>query len=203
MAALGLMLPSTRRTLLLLAVPFAAALAWLWWQPPAGGVLGALAARLRAGTSLTANPYDARPAIWEEAWRQVGDRPMLGAGPYGYAATTQQGDNPLNAVAPEHAHSLYLTVAAEQGLVGLTALMALIVCCMSAVRPTRRPRMNQDHKFLVAAPAAGLVALAVQGLVDYPLRNALVSALAWLLLGTLAAGARANRLAAARPRESG
>ena len=202
--ALWVMSPAMRRRLNRVAVAGFAALillATLFSE----GVWGALTARVRAGGDLSANPYDARPAIWQEALRQISERPLLGSGPYGYALNARTDRSELGTTSPEHAHSLYLTVTAEQGLLGLCLLAVLIGCCVTAVRRTSGHRATPARP-LVAAAAAGLVALAAQGIIDYPLRNAMLSALAWLLVGMLAAGAplhRSSPLPEARRGEGG
>lgn len=190
--ALWVMSPALRRRLNRIALAGFVAVALLATRL-SEGLWGALTARVRSGSELSANPYDERPAIWQEALRQISDRPLLGNGPYGYALTARTGQSELGTTSPEHAHSLYLTVTAEQGLLGLCLLAVLVGCCVNAVRRTASRRGSATPaRPLVAGAAAGLVALAVQGIVDYPLRNAMVSALAWLLLGILAAGARVS-----------
>jgi putative inorganic carbon (hco3(-)) transporter len=167
-------------TLALLAV--AAAL-------PDGSVLAVVADRATSLVSGQRNPYDDRPAIWQEALRQWTAHPLLGGGPGGYPVLVGQGSPELAASRPDHAHSLALTVGAEQGLVGVAAIaVAVTVGFLGAVRVTRRRRPSgAGEQELLAGAAAALGTVLGQGLVDFPLRNPVLETLTWLLVGLLAA----------------
>lgn len=169
------------------AVPGASALA----------VAGDRAATLVSGTR---NPYDLRPQIWHEALRQIDAHPWLGVGPGGYPVLAAEQPTAVHSAAPTHAHSLLLTVFAEQGVLGLLGLLATVlvgvlgtvrVAHSSAARVagTQRPGAGSDLA-LLAGPAAGLAVVLGQGVVDYPLRNQVLELLVWLLVGLLAATGR-------------
>jgi O-antigen ligase len=188
-----MLLPQGRRTLNYVTLAAAACIAALWWSPATGGLLGLLGERLRSANDPTSNPYDARPAIWDEAREQLGNRPLLGSGPNGYSALARDEGASFGVIEPDHAHSLYLSVAAEQGVVGVLLLMGLMCCCLYVARKGRHARTS-ERQTVVAAAGAALTALAAQGSVDYVLGSPVISALCWLLLGMLAAGAcAANR----------
>jgi O-antigen ligase len=187
--ALWALLPQCRRAMTMLGLAAGGLITALWWWPSASGILGVLGARLRSGADPDSSPYDARPSIWHEAMGQISDHPVLGSGPYGYAVLARDGRSGLGITAPEHAHSLYLTIAAEQGMLGLLALVILIACCVRIAGRALRLPTAPVSRTVVAAAAAGLVALVVQGSLDYLLRSPVLSALCWLLLGMLAAGA--------------
>src|SRR5205823_2341949 len=140
-------------------------------------------------------PYDDRSAIWRDALRQWEAHPLLGTGPGGFKAIAAQGAGPLAAVRPDHAHDLVLTVAAEQGLLGLTALAAVLLVGGLAVLRAGQCDGGAGEQEMLAGAAAALVTVLGQGLVDYPLRNPVLVAVTWLLVGVLAA-----TVAAARPR---
>jgi O-antigen ligase len=152
----------------------------------------------RAGTLVngTRNPYDDRPAIWRAAVRLWSDHLLLGVGPGGYPLLVGR-DDPLRVATPLHAHDVVLTVGAEQGLLGLAALAAVVAAGVRTVaraRTCRRP----DEGVLVGA-AAALAALLGQGLVDFPLRNPVLQILVWLLVGLLVAAAGPVRVVRSSP----
>jgi O-antigen ligase len=152
--------------------------------------------RDRAGSLLSGqrNPYDDRPAIWREAWRQWAARPMLGGGPGSYPVLARPGAGQLGLTRPDHAHSLFLTVGTEQGVLGVAVLLLVIaVGVAGTVRATRRRYHaggGAGEQELLAGAAAGLCTVLGQGLVDFTLRNPVVETLTWLLVGLLAAACR-------------
>ncbi len=93
-----------------------------------------LAAALQAFLTFAAHPshgsdpFGGRSELWGSALRVWQSSPWVGAGvgryPYEYLRVTP--DFPPRFWSP-HAHNMYLTVLAEQGLVGFAAFMALVV----------------------------------------------------------------------------
>jgi putative inorganic carbon (hco3(-)) transporter len=150
----------------------------------------ASAVAARAGSVLAAgnNPYDRRPAIWREAARQLADRPVLGSGIGGYPAVAARPGHLGGPDRPEHAHSLPLTIAAEQGMLGLVALSAALALGVAAAREAGRRQAG-----IGIAAAAALATVVGQGLVDFPLRNPVLGTAGWVLVGLLA-GARHHQL---------
>ncbi len=195
-AALGigtllLLLPGRRRLLAALgALAVAGAAAAV--VAPDQRVVSVVADRL-GSLGAGSNPYDQRPEIWREALRQLDGSPVVGVGPGGYPVYAARAD-PLRGAAPEHAHSLVLTVAAEQGLLGLAGLLAVVLAGIAAVVRGRRGVVRRNgggpgEEILVGA-AAAVVALLGQGLVDFPLRNPVLQILLFLLAGLLAGASR-------------
>ena len=177
--------PTTRKWLalaLLGAIGFVtAALA----TPPSAGVIGVVGARLRSFSGASSNPYDDRPAIWAEAWRQAGEHPWVGVGPGGFSAASGGSASSVSLQPPLHPHNLVLTILAERGVVGLAAAgLVVIGCILVMVRAWQwySRGLGLDSAWRIAA-MSGLVAIAAQGLFDMPLRNPMVAALTWTLLG--------------------
>ena len=177
--------PTTRRWLALAlagAIGFVtAALA----ASPSAGVLGVLGARLRSFSSTSNNPYDDRPAIWAEAWRQAGDHPWLGVGPGGFPAASGESASAVSLEPPLHPHNLLLTILAERGVIGLAAAGVVVVGCVLVMAQAWQwysRGLGLDSAWRIAA-VSGLVAIAAHGLFDMPLRNPIVAALTWTLLG--------------------
>jgi O-antigen ligase len=162
---------------------------------PAGSALSVVGDRAVSLVSGEQNPYDDRPAIYREALRQWARRPQLGSGPGGYPVLARSGSGQLGLTGPEHAHSLALTIGAEQGLLGLAALgLAAGVGVVGAIRAARRFSHDDGggagEQVLLAGAAAVLSTVLGQGLVDFPLRNPVVESVTWLAVGLLAAACR-------------
>lgn len=86
----------------------------------------------------------------------------------------------------DHAHNDYLEYAVEYGPMGLCAFLA--ACAALLARAWYRPDAPESGRAPVWAAAAALFAVA---LVDFPFHRPAEWALSWLLLGLLAAPARA------------
>jgi len=122
-----------------------------------------------------------RWAMWQAAIEMIRDRPVLGHGLNTFMAnylTYWVGGERQ----PRYAHNCYLQVAAETGVVGLTAFLwllgSLFTCLVRGIRRAGEPR-----RLLLLGMGAGLVAFAVQAGLDtnfYSLRQA---ALFWVLAG--------------------
>ena len=134
-----------------------------------------------------ATEVDPRSALWRGTPEIIGDHPFLGvgAGEFSRAAAAYGLRDPFSEYQPfEHAHSIPLTVAAELGLLGLAAFLWFATALgIVLVRACRRAQgWTRAYAFGITA---GLVAVAVQGLVDYTVRSNVIA----MLVLTLAAGA--------------
>jgi O-antigen ligase len=153
---------------------------------------------LVAGAGWWARPYvvrqwqtDVRPMIWKATLHMIAARPLLGHGLGTYVAEYPQYRLPEYFLRPkstnvtDHAHNELLEVAAEQGLIGLTAILwlwATAVWC--GVRACRRTE-GRDRRLMQGLVGATLV-LMFHGLVDVDLRHLPDQSLLWLLMGFLA-----------------
>jgi len=201
---LGLVDAGARRRLLGGLVAVAAVLVLAGVVLPRQPLLAVAGDRVASLAGGQRNPYEARSAIWREALWQWQAHPLLGVGPGGYQVLAAPGGGPLATVRPEHAHSLALTVAAEQGLVGLGAVaVAVAAGGVSVVRAlrwhARQGGGGAGERELLAGAASALATVLGQGVVDYPLRNPVLVTLAWLLVGLLAAAVSTGAAAAAEP----
>jgi O-antigen ligase len=106
-----------------------------------------------------------RLSIWQTAL-QIADRfPLTGVGPFNFSrlyALTRFPDGDPTAF---HAHSLYLTFFVEFGIVGLTAVGWTIWRFAAELR-RRIAAAPARRAFLATGIAAGLVGVAVQGVID-------------------------------------
>ncbi|MFC7916294.1 O-antigen ligase family protein [Streptomyces sp. NPDC057386] len=160
--------------------------------------------RLESIVSWRSNPYDERPALWGEAIDQLVGHPVLGTGPDAFPAAANQGATVTPARGWDHAHNLFLGLGAEQGVLGLTLLAAVMgVGAWEALRNRRMPDRPPGEggareppvlaltvRSVSAAATAALTAVLGQGVVDYPLRNPVLQVMTWLVIGLLAACAR-------------
>ncbi|MBI3287865.1 MAG: O-antigen ligase family protein [Chloroflexi bacterium] len=107
-----------------------------------------------------------RLALWQAAWSMWGSSPWLGVGIGNYVPLYPRfkvagWDDPLG-----HAHNYYLQVAAETGLLGTLAYIALWgVIFWQALRLLARGPMA--WRAVIAGILGSLVALSVHSLVDY------------------------------------
>ncbi len=131
--------------------------------------------------------------LWESAVDEFRDAPLLGHGAGSYEAWwAQHGDLP---VFVRDAHSLYLEVLAELGVVGLVVLVGFLA--LGFVTSLRRLAASRsDGRALLAALIAVLVAYSLEAGIDWLWELPAVSAVAFVCLGLLTGPATCfNRLA--------
>jgi putative inorganic carbon (HCO3(-)) transporter len=122
-----------------------------------------------------------RWAMWQAALRMIQERPLLGHGVNTFMANYLSywvGGEQM----PRYAHNCYLQVAAETGIPGAVAFLAVLGCLFSRLVVGWR-RMASDSRKLLVGFLAGLLAFVVQAAIDtnfYALRQA---ALFWSLAG--------------------
>ncbi|MFW6039308.1 MAG: O-antigen ligase family protein [bacterium] len=115
-----------------------------------------------------------RTVLWYEALDMMRDNPVFGVGPgmFSEISPTALGDADA-----AWAHSAYLQVGAETGVIGLLLLGALLLWAFGALF-----RSRQDVRLIVVA-AAGTTAVAVHAAIDYLAHFPVVVAVASLLTG--------------------
>lgn len=160
---------------------------------PGGGPVQVVFTRVMSISQPQENPYDVRPITWQEALREFVANPVLGNGPGTFSVLNSQSPSPLQFYPREHAHNGLLTIAAENGGLGLIAFVGLAVGIAIAVR-SRAKALRATRRWnelgLLAGSAAALAALCGHLLVDYPLRNPMLMVIVWAVIGlALAASA--------------
>nr|WP_239520259.1 O-antigen ligase family protein [Blastococcus saxobsidens] len=145
-------------------------------------LLQVLVSRAAALVDLDANPEDARPLIYQEAVRQIVERPWTGQGPGNYTVVMESADSAAPTVAVLHAHNVLLHVAAEAGLPAAVVLVAFTLSVARAVLLARRWLPEPDRDVLTGL-AAGLVAVMSQGVMDFTLGNPTLLFLVWMVVG--------------------
>jgi O-antigen ligase len=179
---LALLVPSARRTLALASIPLISLAAWLGAFSPEQPQVELVRARLTSiAVGSDANPYDNRPAIFDEAWRQVRARPLMGYGPGNFPVASARAASEAQTVGAYHAHNALLTTAAELGLPATLSLVAFTVALATALARCVSRAVRPRDAALAAGFGAALFAVVVHGLVDFPLRNPVVFTTVWLV----------------------
>ncbi len=146
------------------------------------GMWAGVAERLGTVTTGTAA---GRIATWERSATVIGERPVLGWGPEGFAEGFGRAVDDTwereygRRLVPDRAHNGLLDVGAALGLVGLAAYVGTVA---AAGRAVHRVGLTTPSP-LVGGIAAALVAYLVQQQFLFQLPD--VDALAWLLTGGL------------------
>jgi O-antigen ligase len=154
-----------------LALPFAAAVA--------AGLFFLLPSALeeRFDASATGSGVTLRSDIWRGALAIYSERPIAGVGPNNFSAAYEQLPTELpgavqrrllhtvEVLVPPYAENLYLHVLAEQGIVGLAALLLLLLAALLTVARGSRVR-DPAGRIVCFGIGAGLVTLILHGLVQ-------------------------------------
>lgn len=189
---LAIILPNARKALIGLAVPLAAVALTIAVIAPGSTQIEVIGQRFE---SLTVrSPYDDRPAIWEEAVREIVDDPLTGQGPGNFPVASVRSGSGANTVFAYHAHNILLTWTAESGIPAALLIIGFSLSLTIAVVHTTRRRgegpSDASDRAVMAGMGAALVALIAQGLVDFTLRNTVILYAVWAVIGCLLAGIR-------------
>ncbi|HEX3672491.1 MAG TPA: O-antigen ligase family protein [Candidatus Cybelea sp.] len=106
-----------------------------------------------------------RLSIWQAALQIANRFPLTGVGPFNFSRLYAIARAPDGDATAFHAHSLYLTFFVEFGIVGL-ATVAWTLWRFAAELRRRIAAAAPAEAFLALGIAAGLVGVAVQGLID-------------------------------------
>lgn len=133
------------------------------------------------------NPTDTsstlRIALWESTIAMILDNPLLGIGWGAYWLVYPEYDFFLNNPAARivHAHNMYLHIAAEIGIPGLFAFLAIIYGHTKKAMDILNQTQNRWIAGLMLGVVAAVLGLAVNGFTDYIMFNVQMSMLFWLL----------------------
>jgi O-antigen ligase len=125
--------------------------------------------------------WDGRLPLWSSAWAMFRDAPLVGHGPH----TFRYNGIPWT-------HNLYLEVLAEQGLLGLGTLGALLASGGTMAWQSVRAVDRETH-VLGAGALAGLLGVGVAAFVELSLIRQWVVIMLFTLVGIVAHLSRPNR----------
>ena len=145
----------------------------MWSLPPAlaqrfAGLASFMRVRDVRGVEVTDENYAAveRLAHWQAALDMWRDHPWLGVGLGNYGAVYADYALPKWPLALGHAHNYYLNVAAETGLPGLVAYLALWGTALWQVSLSVRQAQSQYARALALGALGMIVHVSVHNLVD-------------------------------------
>ncbi|MDP9386168.1 MAG: O-antigen ligase family protein [Actinomycetota bacterium] len=149
--------------------------------------------RVQSVRLQSASSTDQRTLIYSETPRMIEDHLLTGVGALNYPNVAPRYGivEPRSGATFEHAHNIGLTIGAELGLLGLIALAWLLVALVRLV-PRVCGRGAGPNRGIGLAVTGGLVAVGLQGLIDFTLRSNVIAAITFVLLGSFAALARAT-----------
>lgn len=149
--------------------------------------------RVQSVRLQSASSTDQRTLIYSETPRMIEDHLLTGVGALNYPNVAPRYGivEPRSGATFEHAHNIALTIGAELGLIGVIALAWLLVALVRLV-PRVCGRGAGAGRGIGLAVTGGLLAVALQGVIDFTLRSNVIAAVTFVLLGAFAALARAT-----------
>ena len=123
--------------------------------------------------------------FWEAGWRMWRDAPLLGLGPGGVKLHYPEYRDPMaRRPSTGHLHNNVVQIAAERGLLGLAAWLAIWVAFfVQAGRIyVRLPATRVDDRALVAGSLAAVAGFFVAGLFEYNFGDSEVIGLLWVVM---------------------
>ncbi len=139
------------------------------------------------------NPTDSssllRLAMWESTLMMIADKPLFGIGWGAYWLVYPEYDFFLNdpATTIYHAHNMYLHIAAEIGIPGLLAFLAVMAGHIRLALEAAQTAADRRVSGLMLGMLTAFLSLAVGGLTDYIMFNPQMAMLFWLLSALTAA----------------
>ena len=106
-----------------------------------------------------------RISIWQAAVGAIDRMPLLGAGPFGFSHLYPLVRLPDGDATAFHAHSMYLTMLAELGIVGFAGFVWTVWTFALELR-ARLADASPQARVLALSLAAGIAGSLVQGLID-------------------------------------
>ena len=148
--------------------------------------LGAVQQRLAAIDSVAGVSQDPRVLIWKTTPSIIAAHPWLGVGEGNFPAVSPSyGLYAFDLTPIDHAHDIFLTVAAELGLIGFAVFMAFLY---TFVRATWRTLRRIGHtELLFLGVAAAFTGELLSSLGDYPPRTPDILATLLIMVGVVLA----------------
>jgi len=148
----------------------------------------------RPGIGTNEPNWLARTEIWRNTVLALYDYPFTGVGlaalpQVSYSNYIHQLTGPDFMDEMTHAHNIYLQAAADFGVLGLVAFLALLIAYLAAVRRSLQA-LSGEQRLLVLGLTGGLLAYLLYGLVDAIDFGAKPGLLLWAMLGLSVAAMR-------------
>jgi len=175
----------SRRLILAVAIPILFVAAMAGALASSSPQVAVITQRIESFT--VRSPYDNRPAIWAEAYREIADDPWTGQGPGSFPVASARASSEATTTSADHAHNLWLTWAAESGIPAALMLTGFIVAVGLGAAQALRAAGNARDRAMVVGLTAAMITLLGQGIVDYTLRNAVVFFAALTVIGAFLA----------------
>jgi hypothetical protein len=136
---------------------------------------------------------DQRVEIWQTTPKIIANHPLLGIGQGNFPYVSPgYGLHDVGGIPFDHAHDVFFNIAVELGLPGLLVLLLIIASLFRTARRALRDRAGPVYPFALAA-AASLLAILVNSITEYPLRQNLDLAAILVVIGLLISFERASR----------
>ena len=177
------LLPQARRALVAAGLPLLVLGGLLAAYAPDNPQVRVVGERVASFRDPGGNPYDERPAIWGEAVRQIAVDPWTGSGPANYPLVAGSSPSRVAASAPEHAHDVPLTAAAEVGVPAALVLLALTLVWGGVLVRTVRALPDPRDAAVAAGLVAAMASFVGQGVFDVTLRSPTLLVLLCLCTG--------------------
>jgi len=155
-----------------------------------GGVFAGPIVERVTEVSLRLSTLVDRARLNQVAFNMIRARPALGIGLNNFVDSMRRFDQSgVTNYFPEPVHNIFLMVAAETGLLGLSMFLFLF---LAATREALRASDTVDRGLSVTAIAliSSILVLAVDNLADVHLRTDILYSLFWLLIGLVIAVSR-------------
>ena len=123
--------------------------------------------------------------FWEAGWRMLRDAPLLGLGPGGVKRHYPEYRDPAaRRPSTGHLHNNLVQIAAERGLLGLAAWLAIWVAFFAQAGRIygRLPATRADDRALVVGSLAAVAGFFVAGLFEYNFGDSEVIGLLWVVM---------------------
>lgn len=134
-------------------------------------------------TPLVASSMVERQHIWTATWRMIADTPWWGAGTGIFSLAYPAYRSPLDGSAGYLVHNDYLQLWYEAGIPGLLLFAAVLLMVLwRFVRVMRRAGIGLQSRIEIAGLFAGLFAIALHAVVDFPFHVITILILAGLML---------------------
>jgi putative inorganic carbon (hco3(-)) transporter len=146
------------------------------------GLAGPIADRLQAAEG-SAGTLLGRLPIWWAALQMFAQHPAFGVGLQNFGGVVKSYNPSLDV---NHAHNLFLNVAAERGILGLLTFSGLVVVLFQTLHGALVHARRTSDRMLAGGLIASFVAFLVHSIFDVSYYDYRILLLFWILLGVAA-----------------